>query len=286
MFELGTVFIKTFSALKKHHVSDMAAALSFYSLFAFAPVILVMLSLTRLFFVDIVTQQKLFMEVQLLLGTQIADVVQNIIKIILTDPDIDNFAYWAGIAGLCLGASSIFVQLERSVHTLWNIDSNPNPSIKTRVKQRLSSLVLLIITSILLLIILLSNLFVSIFTLTFIKALEWPIMFNTFTQTGVLFLSVMLLFALIFRYVPRGKIAWQDIIVGSGLTAILYMLGKYVLELYFHYATIGSLFGAAGSLIIFLLWLYYTSLIFFFGAQFTYIYAQQLGSGVNLPKHK
>ena len=117
------IFTKTVTSLKTYHVSDMAAALSFYALFAFIPVILIMLSVARLIVTDLTNQSTIIGEASLLFGPQVGIMVQGVIKRLLTNANIDTWAYWAGIGGLCLGASSIFIQLQRSFHILWGIDT-------------------------------------------------------------------------------------------------------------------------------------------------------------------
>ncbi|MEM8832427.1 MAG: YihY/virulence factor BrkB family protein, partial [Cyanobacteria bacterium P01_G01_bin.19] len=195
-------------------------------------------------------------------------------------PKIRGLASLISIGVLMLGASGIFAQLQDALNTVWNVEPQPGQGIFLFIRKRISSFfMVLVIGFLLILSLILSTIVttVSQYQVDFLPGSQilWE------NLDFIVSLGLMtFLFSLMFKYVPDVEITWKDVFVGSLITALLFIFGKFLLGVYISRGSLGSAYGAAGSLIVFLAWVYYSAQIILFGAEFTQVYSQMYGSKI------
>lgn len=260
-----------------HNAPRLGASLAYYTLLSMAPLLILVIAICGLFLSKSDAERDLLVQVQGLIGYSGAKTVQML---------IDN-AHQAGtgvvatvvaLITLLFGASGVFVELRDSLNTIWDAPSQGSSTWRDIVWQRLVSFGMVLSLGFLLLVSLLLTAGIT-FTEKSVGGLV-PIHFALFGQmlnTVISIVAIALLFALIFKFVPDVPIRWREVAVGAIATAILFTLGKYLLALYLATAGVGSTYGAAGSLVALVVWVYYSAQIFFFGAVFTRVYADRLG---------
>lgn len=258
-------------------VSRMGAALAFYTLFAIAPLFVIVLAMAGLWFGEEAARRELFRQVSGLVGSEGGEAIQALVSA-THKPKTGAWATVIAVATLFVGATSVFVQLQDGINSIWGVRRLPGRGLRNFIKDRLLSFALIVRIGFLLLVSLvlsagLSALGKFMSGLLPAQAILWQGI-NFVISFGV----ITLLFAMIFKVLPDVKIAWRDVWIGAILTALLFNLGKYLLGLYLGRSSITSAYGAAGSLVIVLLWVYYSSQILFFGAKFTQIYSTRNGS--------
>ena len=267
---------ETFRQWNAHRVPRMGAALSFYTIFSLAPLAILTLSLVSLAIERNAARAAMIAQFRAQVGDEGADMVDKI----LTHTSAANANPWAATIGfvvLLVGASGVFGELQDSLNQIWDVSSRRNPLL-VLIRERAISFALVLLMSLLML---LSFLVSAVITVarTYLHGMlprldgVWDL-----GNSGVSFLMVVILFTLIYRVIPDTRIAWRDVLPGGLVAAALFVLGKLVLGLYFQLNTVASTYGAAGSLIIVLMWVYYSAQIMFFGAVLTRVYATQFGS--------
>ena len=278
-------FITPTFALVKHTatewidqgVSRMGAALAFYTLFAIAPLFIIVLAIAGLWFGEAAARRELFSQVSGLVGSEGGDAIQALISA-ANRPKTGAWATVIAVVTLFVGATGVFVQLQDALNSIWGVRRAPGRGLRNFIKDRLLSFALIVGIGFLLLVSLvlsagLSALGKYMGGLLPVQETLWQGI-NFVVSFGV----ITLLFAMIFKLLPDVKIAWRDVWIGAMLTALLFNLGKFLLGLYLGRSSVTSAYGAAGSLVIVLLWVYYSAQIIFFGAKFTQLYASQHSS--------
>ncbi len=262
------------------NTSEMGAALAYYTAFAVSPLVLIALTVaTWIMGGPDAAKERVSTEVARTAGQPIADALQGFFN---NPPDLGSgvLATTLAVVVLLFGASGVFGQLQLSLNTLWGVKPKPGRGIKGMLADRFLSFSMVFGTAFLLL--------VSLVISTALSALGGmlhpaPGFFAVLWQGLNLLVSfavVAVLFALIFKVLPDATIAWRDVWVGAVVTAVLFTVGKYLLGLYLGRASVTSGFGAAGSLVVILLWVYYSSQILLFGAALTRVYSDRFGSHV------
>ena len=266
----------------------LAASLAFYTALSFAPLLVLMLTVVTLFLGE-ATQQKLVDEVKNLMGPQAGASVEQIVnpeKVAgekggsgaaeQAKEKQEHLASVAGIVGLVtliFSASGVFAQLQAAMNRIWDVEPKPGGAIMSWLRTRgLSIGMVFAILFLLLVSLVVSSILAGMFKDT---GLLWKTL-NFIVSLGV-FIG---LFALIFKYLPDVKIPWTDVWIGAAATAVLFGVGKSLIGLYLGTAGVGSSYGAAGSLIVLLVWVYYSSIILFLGAEMTQVYAKWNGSKI------
>lgn len=254
----------------------MGAALAFYTVFSLAPLAILMLTLISLVVERNLARIEMVDQIRSLVGKEGADMVE----MILTRTAEANASIWGtmfGFAALLVGASSVFGELQDSLNQIWEVPVRRHP-ILMMIKERVISFALVLVMSLLMLI---SFLLVTIVAVAgnYLHGRS-PSLDRAWElgNSGLSLLVLALLFALIFHVVPDARITWRDVWPGALLTAVLFVLGKMILGFYFGLSAIASAYGAGGSLIIILVWVFYSAQILFFGAEFTHVYALRHGS--------
>ena len=264
---------------------QLAAALSYYTLFSLAPLLIIVISIAGFVFGRDAAQNRIVETIQGLVGQDSAAAIQAIIQNANSNPGSGILSTVLGVLILLIGAGGVVGQLQTSLNTIWGVTPKPGQEIWGFIRERFISFGLILAIGFLLL--------VSLAVSAFLTVLS-QFVGNFFGATALvahaldLVVSLMFataLFAMIYKILPDVKIEWRDVWVGAGLTSILFSIGKILIGLYLGSSGITSPYGAAGSLITILLWVYYSSLIFFLGAEFTEVYARDYGSGIVPAEH-
>ena len=259
---------------------QLAAALSYYTLFSLAPLLLIAIGVAGLVFGREAAQNQIVETLQGMIGQDSAKAVQEMIQASSEKPKTGMLSTIIGFVALLFGAGGVVGQLQTSLNKMWEVTPKPGQGIWGFLRQRFFSFAMVLAIGFLLLVSLVVTAVLSSFTSMLSSFLGDATFVAHAIDILVSFGFVTLLFALIYKYVPDVEIQWRDVWVGAALTSILFTIGKYLIGLYIGTSGVGSTFGAAGSLITILVWVYYSSLIFFLGVEFTRVYATQYGSGV------
>ncbi len=263
-----------------------AAALSYYTIFSLPPLLLIVITVASAFFGHDAITGQVYGQLKGLVGADSAKFLQDSIAT-FTMQGKGALATAIGVGTLLFAATTFFVTLQESINDIWNLKvKTAGIGIGAFIRQRLLSFGLILSVALLLLISFVISAVLSAFT-------GW--LQHLIPAAGVLAIKLVdfalslgvttLLFALIYRYLPDAIIRWRDVGVGAFITALLFVLGKVLIALYIGYANPGSAFGAAGSAIVLLLWINYSSLIIFFGAEFTQEFADAYGQKVQPKAH-
>ena len=267
------------SGFMKDKVPKLSASLSYYTLFSLGPVLLIVIFLAKQFYGEDAIKGALFGQLRHLIGDSAAMQIQTIIQNAAITGSI--FTTVISFITLFIGATSVFSEIQDSINTIWRLKIKEGASWKVTVKQRLLSFSLVIGLGFLLLVSLILNSLIELL----MGILEKRIPGVTVVLLYVINLIVTLLiiaalFAIIFKVLPDALIKWSDVATGAIFTAILFMLGKFGITFYIGRSNVGSTYGAAGSLVVLLLWVYYSSMILYFGAEFTKAYAVKFGDAI------
>ncbi len=260
----------------------LSAALSYYTVFSLPPLLLIVIALVGTVFGEAATRGELIKQFQGVMGPETAALVQTMIAK-TSKSGGGTIATLVGIATLIIGASGVFSELQQSLNAIWNIRLKRKTGIKYMLVNRVFSFSMILVIGFILLVSLVVSAAVSAFGSLLNDLWSGPPILGYVLQAVNLLASfgvVMLLFALLFKILPDAKIAWKDVWPGAGMTALLFTIGKYLIGLYLASSSTASAYGAAGSLVMILGWIYYSSLTLFFGAEFTEVYANQYGSRI------
>jgi membrane protein len=270
---------ETLDEWQQDKVDRMAAALAYYTLFSIAPLLVIAVAVAGAVFGQEAARGEIVTQIQGLLGKAGAEVVQAALAN-TQNPQAGNGIVPSIVSGLALlfGASGVFVQLQDSLNAVWNVEPSPQAGVKAVVRKRIFSFAMVITIGFILMVSLVVSAglaALSTFTNQLFPALAvfWKL-FNLAISLGVF----TLLFALIYKYLPDIRIAWRDVFIGAFFTSVLFSIGKELLGLYLGNGAFGSTYGAAGSLVTVLAWIYYSVQIMLFGAEFTQVYTRKYGS--------
>ncbi len=278
--QLWKILVATFMGFINDNGLKLSASLAYYTVFSIAPLLIIIISLAGLFFHNDAASNALYPHIVHYVGKDAALQIQDILKSRALAGK-SSTAVVIGTIVLMLGASSIFVEIQDSLNMIWRVKAKPKKGWLKLIQNRFLSFSLIIGVGFLLLTSLIVNLVIT--TLG-----DWMERFmHTFTtllikgvNLGVTFIIISILFAIIFKFLPDVKIKWRDVRSGAFFTAIFFMLGQYGINLYIQYMAKSSAYGAAGSILIVLIWIYYTSAILYIGAEFTQVYAEAKGSHI------
>jgi membrane protein len=254
----------------EHDGTRMAASLALYTLLSLAPLVILSVAMASLAFDRVQAQTALVNEVGRMAGTDGANAIRTILEYGKT-PKAGGLASALGIATLLIGASSVFGELQSALNKIWEVKPPKNSGLVSFAKSRIFSFAMVLALGFLLVVSLVVSTALSAFSGFFSArfALAAPIV--TIATTLISMAGLTALFAVVMKYVPDAETRWRDVFQGALLTALLFTVGKSVLALYLGKAAIGSAYGAAGSLIVLIVWVYYSAMIFYFGAVFTKI---------------
>jgi membrane protein len=256
---------------------SQGAALSYYTIFAIAPLFIIALTIAGFWFGEETARRELFGQVNQLVGKEGGQAIQSLVA---AAANKSKTGFWAAcIAGgtLAVAATGVFVQLQNSLNILWNVRQTRGKGLRNFIRHRLLSFAMVFGIGFLLLVSLVCSAALAALgnflgnyvsgTAIILKTLNFSISLGIIT----------VLFTMIFKFLPDVKIAWRDVWLGGFITAVLFNVGKFLIGVYIGRSSISSVYGAMGSLVIVLVWVYYSAQIVLFGAQFTCIYAGRFG---------
>jgi membrane protein len=267
------IFKETFNEAFEDNILKLSAALSYYTIFSLPPLLIIIISIAGLFFGADAVRGQLFGQINGLVGNVAASQIQEAIKNVTLSKS-SAFATTIGVVILLIGASGVFAEIQESLNFIWGIQAKPKRGLVKFIKNRIMSFSMIGSLGFLLLVGLIINSITDVLNARLASYLPTNafFVFNIFNSL-IMFIITTLLFVLIFRTLPDGKIALRDCTIGAGFTAILFMLGKFAIGAYLGSSAIASVYGAAGSVILILVWVYYSAIILYFGAEFTKVYA-------------
>lgn len=265
-----------------HRAASKGAALSFYTLFSMAPVLVLVISIAGLFFGEQAARGEIFGQIEGLVGTQGASAVEAVLAATRRSGN-GLFAAVTAVVLLLVGATTAFSELKDSLDELWEVPPRQQPGLWGLLRSRLLSFSLILVLAFLLLVSLTINAALAVVE-RFWGAL-WSgstsgiaLLVAEAVSSAFSFAVVALLFGTIFKMLPETRVAWRDVALGAIVTALLFTLGKHLIGLYLGNSAVASSYGAAGSVVALMLWIYYSAQIFFFGALVTRQYALRFGS--------
>jgi len=269
---------QTFNEWLQDKAPQLGAALAYYTVFSLAPLILVLLAIVGMIFRDDPrgTWDRITQQMSYFLDQSAVQVVQNIAQK-ASQPGKSTIATIIGVALAIFGASGVFGQLQDALNTIWGVKAKPGGGIWAFLRARFLSFAMVAGICFLLLVSLAIEALLKGFSHYIQSALPGGMVIALTVYLIFDFAVVVLLFAMIFKFLPDVEIQWRDVWIGAVLTAILFGIGKWLLGFYLGSGAAGSAYGAAGSLITLLLWVYYSSQILLFGAEFTQVYAARAG---------
>jgi membrane protein len=275
--ELKRLFAMTWKEWNADQAPRLGAALAYYTVLSLAPLLLLLIALAGLVFGEEAATGQLMAQIRDLVGPEGAQAIQTMVQN-ASRPGGGILASIIGFAVLIFGASTVAAELKASLNAVWNHTEPDSGGITEMVKQRSTALVVILGCGFLLLVSLAVSSAIAAAGNFVNDLLPLP---EVVLQLLSLLTSIIVItgvFAVLFKYLPDVSIEWRDVLLGAAFTSILFSIGKTLIGLYLGKASFGSTYGAAGSLVIVLVWVYYSAQILFFGAEFTQVYAEQHGS--------
>ena len=271
------IIAATFINFNNDNGLKYSASLAYYTIFSIAPLLILIISLAGLVFGDAAAANRLYPQIAHYVGSSAALQIQSLLK----NLQLSGKSGWpvvVGVLTLFLGASGIFLEIQDTLNRIWNVKAKPKRGWLKMIQNRFLSFSLIIGLGFLLLVSLIINIvlnalgqwiehFMHAVTSLFLKGLN----------LALTFIIISTLFAIIFKFLPDVKIRWRNVRSGAFFTAVLFMIGQYGINLYLQYEARSSAYGAAGSLLIILVWIYYTAAILYIGAEYTQVYAEAIG---------
>ena len=272
---------QSFVGFSDDKVMKLSAALAYYTVFSMGPLLIVIIYLCSLFFGREAIEGSIYGQIQSFVGPDTAKQLQDIIKN-ASIGDKGNVAAIIGVITLLIGATTVFAEIQDSINSIWGIKPKPKKGWLKLLVNRLLSFSVIVSLGFLLLVSLGVSYIIEALSDRLSRAFPDVTLIIFYVVNLLLSLLVIsALFAVIFRVLPDAKIKWRDVISGAVTTAILFMLGKFAISFYIGKSDVGTTYGAAGSLVVLLVWVYYSSIILYFGAEFTKAYAVEFGSAIH-----
>jgi membrane protein len=275
--QIGSVAYQAIAGWVEHNDANMGAALAFYTMFAIAPILVIAVAVAGYVFGPHVAETQVLQQLSALLGDTGAKAIRDLL-LSAHYSDQKGFAAVVGIITLLVGATSVFGELQYTLDRIWNTPPEKAVVWWQIIRKRVLSLGLVLGVGFLLMVSLLASAAlaaVETFFDTFMT--QWAVLLPLVDLT-LSFAMTTLLFAMIYKYIPREKLAWSDVWTGAAVTALLFTIGKFLIGLYLGKSSFNSAYGATGSLVILLLWIYYSAQIFLLGAEFTRVVTYEYGS--------
>ena len=275
--DIGKILWQTINDVLDNRVLKMSAALAYYTVFSIAPMLIVIISLCDIFFGRDAIEGSINQQIQSFVGPQAAQQIQQLLK----NAAISNDITWASIVGivsLVFAATGVFTEIQDSINMIWRLKAKPKKGIIKLVLNRLLSFSMVVGLGFILMVSLAVNALIAALANHLMQRFPQIQVYIVYLLNYVItFGTISFLFAIIFKLLPDARVKWRDVWVGAFTTAILFMLGKFAIGFYLGKSKVSSTYGAAGSIVIILLWVYYSAVILYFGAAFTRIYAQYIG---------
>jgi len=267
----------TWPYLSEHKIAKLSAALSYYTIFALPPMLVIIIGLCSIFFGHEAIQGEIFGMIRQYVGNDVAFQIQEALtKITLRHNNL--LPTIIGAVTLLLGASGIFGEIQDSINYTWGIKAKPKKGLVKLVLNRIISFSMIMVLGFILMVSLFLNALVDILVGKLKSQFENVLVDGVYLFNYIIiYLTISALFACIFKVLPDAKIKWRHVLPGAFATGFLFLIGKFLIGLYLSNNTTISAYGAAGSVIILLIWVYYSSIILYFGAEFTQVYVKMKG---------
>jgi membrane protein len=270
---------ETFSEWAKDKASRLAAALSYYTIFSLAPLLLIAISIAGFVFGRKAATDQIVENLRGQMGEQGAQAIQTLVRNSV-NKTTGIIATVIGVATLLIGASGAFGQLQESLNTIWEVQPKPGRGWKGMLRDRLLSFALVLLIGFLLMCTLVLSAVLSGVGKFLAEHSPFASVFMQSLNFGISFALTTALFAIVFKVLPDAYVRWRDVWAGAFLTALLFSLGRFAFGLYLARSSVTSVYGAAGSIVVVLLWIYYSAQILFLGAEFTQVYAGRHGRAI------
>ncbi|HEU4471764.1 MAG TPA: YihY/virulence factor BrkB family protein [Flavisolibacter sp.] len=278
---------KAFSLLKHTAIAfdddnafKLSASLSYYTLFALGPLLIIIISLAGIFFGKDAVEGRIYEELNGLVGSEAALQIQSIIGN-AESTHATGLGAAIGFVILIIGATGVFTEMQGSINFIWSVKAKPKKGWLKYLGNRLLSFSLVIGLGFLLLVSLIANALLNLLSDKLVKLIpDYTVYLFGTLNTAVILVVITGLFSVIYKVLPDAIISWKDALIGAGFTAVLFLIGKFLIGIYLGRTNLGSTYGTAASIVILLTWVYYSSLILYFGAEFTKIYALHSGGGI------
>jgi len=275
-----TILKDTFTGFMQDKGLKLSASLSYYTIFSLAPLLLLIISLAGFFYGREASEGRIFTEINGIIGNEAAKQVQQIISNLELSGN-SAMSIIVGVITLIIGATTVFGEIQDSINMIWKVKAKPKKGWVKMLKDRLLSGSIIVGLGFLLIVSLIINGALAALN-NFLKSMfpDFTLILINIANIVISFGVITVLFGVIFKVLPDAKIKWKHVRAGAFFTACLFMLGRYIIGIYITTTGAGSPYGAAGSLIVILLWVYYTAAILYFGAEFTRAYAIFKGSRI------
>jgi membrane protein len=262
----------------------LSASLSYYTIFALGPLLIIVISLSGIVYGNDAVQGRIYLELKELIGGDAALQIQQII-INAQHTHATTIGAVIGIIILFIGATGVFTEIQGSINFIWSVRAKPKKEWLRYLLNRLLSFSLVVGLGFVLLVSLVINALLSLLNKGLVRKFpHFPVGLFNLTNSLIILAVITCLFAVIYKVLPDAIISWKDAWIGSVFTAGLFLAGKFLIGYYLGKANLGVTYGAAASIVIILTWVYYSSLILYFGAEFTKIYALYSGEGIRPKK--
>ncbi|MEJ7913827.1 MAG: YihY/virulence factor BrkB family protein [Chitinophagaceae bacterium] len=268
----------------RHRVLKLSASLAYYTVFSIGPMLLVVIFFANLFWGRQAIEGKVYGQISAMVGDGAALQIQEILK----NASVSGSSFTAviGFVALVVAATTAFIEMQDSINTIWNLKIKENTGWKLMIKNRLLSFSIVAGLGFLLLVSLVTNALLEGFMNKLQQIFPHVAVVVIYVSNLLLTLLVVAgLFAIIFKVLPDAIIRWKDVAAGALFTAVLFMIGKFCITFYISKTNVASTYGTASSLVVLLLWIYYSSVILYFGAEFTKAYALKYGSEIKPNKY-
>lgn len=271
---------QVFKEFSADNIFKYSASLAYYTVFSIAPLLIIVITLSGLFFGKEAVQGQVYEQLNQLIGSVAAIQIQDTIKNIhLTGNNF--FASMVSVVILLIGATSIFGEVQDSLNKIWGLRIKTKKVWWKLILTRLLSFSLIVSIGFIMAVSLILNALVSAFGTFIGKYIDnYSVYFIEITEASLSFLVATFLFSLMFKILPDAKIKWKDVLIGGFVTALFFTIGKLAIGFYLGKSNLTSLYGAAGSVIILMVWVYYSSIILYLGAEFTKVYAKLYGGRI------
>ena len=257
----------------------LSASLSYYTLFSMAPMLLIVIAISSILLGKEAAEGYLYRQFEGLIGKLGALQLQEMISNVQISGDTP-WVTLVGVVTFFLGVTGVFIEIQDSINTIWSIRAKPKRSWVRFIMTRLVSFSMVIGIGFLLMVSLVLSAMLSMMNdwiNAHIGSVAWlAFIISTVITTGV----VLLLFAVIFKVLPDAELKWCDVLIGAFFTAVLFLTGQYLINFYLSHSNIVSVYGAAGAVVLIILWVYYSAIILYFGAEFTKVYANEYGGKI------
>lgn len=266
------------------NVPLLAAALAYYTIFSLAPLLLIAIAIAGAVFGEEAARGEIVRQIEGLVGRQGAEAVQSMIQNAQQPGSGGTVATVIGVGLLLLGASGVFGQLQTALNTIWDVKPKPDQGMRSFLQSRFLSFAMVLVIGFLLLVSLVLSAILAGISTYFQGLFPFAIVGQTINFLFS-FAVITFLFAAIYKFLPDVKIPWKNLWIGAAVTALLFNIGKFLIGLYLGSSSVGSTYGAAGSLVVLLVWVFYSAQILLIGAEFTQVYSRYRGIPLLPSKH-